>query len=398
MKIAIVCNEYPPGMHGGIGTATRNLAQALSGAGHQVRVIGCYPADDPEPSFNRDGAVHVWRYRVPAGAGGWIRARWGILKTVSSWARHGEVDLVEVPDYGGMAALWGKLRVPVLGRICGAASYFQEELGQPVEGLTYWLEKRSLKRCNFWCAKSNYAARRAERFFGLGEGSVHAIYNPVPMGNFPTEEQRSRNEVVFANTLTPKKGIVGLILAWRRVVAEAPEARLQVYGKDKIDPEHGSMKKYLESLLPGETRKTVQFHGHVPLDTVRKALARARAAVYPSYAETFGNAPVEAMAAGCPTIYTKLSCGPEIVRDGVDGLLVNPTDPEEISGTILRLLKDDQLAERLGNAGRRTVKERFSPETITMQNVKFFSECIHNFRSAVVRDFNREALLENAVQ
>jgi len=53
-----------------------------------------------------------------------------------------------------------------------------------------------------------------------------------------------------------------------------------------------------------------------------QALNAAEVAAFPSYTETFGLAAVEAMACGCPTVYTKRSCGPEIVRDGVTGLLV----------------------------------------------------------------------------
>ena len=78
------------------------------------------------------------------------------------------------------------------------------------------------------------------------------------------------------------------------------------------------------------------------------------------------------MGCGCPTISTKLSSGPEGVRDGVDGLLVDPARPAEISDAIVRLLRDDSLAERLGRAGRARVLQDFSLDALLAANEKFF--------------------------
>jgi glycosyltransferase involved in cell wall biosynthesis len=106
----------------------------------------------------------------------------------------------------------------------------------------------------------------------------------------------------------------------------------------------------------------------------------ARVAVFPSYTETFGFTAFEAMSRGCPTIYTRRPPGPELVEDGVQGLLVDPDDPTEIADAILRLLKDNELARRLSSNGRALVNERFSLETVLPQNLYFYETCISRFQ------------------
>ncbi len=83
-------------------------------------------------------------------------------------------------------------------------------------------------------------------------------------------------------------------------------------------------------------------------------------AVFPSYAEAFAIAPLEAMAWGCPTIYSQRGSGPELIRHGDDGWLVDPDQTSDLSQAISRLLKDDVLANRLGTQGRRRIEERFT--------------------------------------
>ena len=87
------------------------------------------------------------------------------------------------------------------------------------------------------------------------------------------------------------------------------------------------------------------------------------------------------MSCGCATIYTKRPPGPELVEDGVNGLLVDPDNPDEIADAILRLLQDDALAQRLGEAGRKLVEEKYSVEAVLPQNIRFYEECIASFRA-----------------
>jgi glycosyltransferase involved in cell wall biosynthesis len=84
------------------------------------------------------------------------------------------------------------------------------------------------------------------------------------------------------------------------------------------------------------------------------------------------NVLVEAMAAGTPVVSTCISGIPELVKTGVNGLLVAPDDPVALAGALRRLHGDPDLAARLGSAGRDTVRQRFDGERLARQLADLF--------------------------
>ncbi|MEM7344831.1 MAG: glycosyltransferase family 4 protein [Chloroflexota bacterium] len=382
MKICFVCSEYPPGPHGGIGTMTRILARYLVKAGHEVRVTGIYQPDFPAPDYEVDQGVQVWRLREPTYRLGWLVGRYQLFQQIAGWSRAGEIEIVDVPDYAGPAAGWGRLPVPVIARHNGSGAFFAYDLGYKTGRVTFNLEKLSARRVDYWCAVSNYIADISVKIFDLPEKARAILFNPVEV---PTDQatatERSKHQVVFTGTLTQKKGVVSLIKAWQQVLDRCPEARLDLFGKDGPTEEHGdSMIAYLQSLLSDEAKQTVQFRGHVPRETLFEALQTARIGVFPSYAESYGIAPFEAMTNGAPTIYTRLGPGPELLNHEEEVLLIDPNHPNEIAEAIIRLLEDDALAARLSQLGPQLVKERFSIDAILPQNEAFYQGCIEAFK------------------
>ncbi len=391
MKIAFVCGEYPPGPHGGIGTMTRLLARALAEAGHAVRVAGVYAPSYPAPDYEEDEGVRVWRLREPDYRLGWVPARLALYRLIESWAAAGEIDLVEAPDYEGYTAGWPALPVPVVVRLHGSASYFAAETRRPIKRTAFWIESRALRRADYWCSVSRYTAERTKSLFRLASGPHAVLHNPVDADDPVRSFHRSARRVVFTGTLTAKKGVVPLVRAWPKVVERRRDAELHFFGKDGRTETGASMRGHLESLLPRTARESVVFHGHVDRRTVLDSLHSARSAVFPSYAEAFALAPLEAMASGCPTISTRRGSGPEMMEHGRDGLLVDPDRPEEIAEAILSILGDDALARRLGAAGRRRAKEAFSLPAIVARNEEFFAGCIRAFRPQNVVAHRRRA-------
>ena len=110
-------------------------------------------------------------------------------------------------------------------------------------------------------------------------------------------------------------------------------------------------------------------------------LAEAAVAVFPSYAETFAMAPLEAMACGCPTIYSRNGSGPELMEDARHGLLVEPKRPKEIAAAIVRLLKDRAFARGLGEAGQQRASSLFSMENLLPENVAFYRTRAKEFQA-----------------
>ncbi len=382
MKLGLICYEYPPGPHGGVGTFTQLLARELVAAGHEVRVAGIYPPSYPAPDYEVDHGVQVWRLRESDRRLAWVYARYRLYRLVKRWIAAGDVDVVEAPDCYGWFAGWPKLPVPLVARAHGSLTYYAHELGRPVSNVGHRLEAASYRRTDAWVAVSAHAGALTQRLFDLPTGPASVLYNPVPAPErVRPYAERTPGTVVFTGTLTPKKGIVSLIDAWPTVAAALPEARLHVYGKDQRSPTGGSMQEYLRASLPEPARGSVTFHGHVNQPEVMRGLGDARVAVFPSYTETFGLCAAEAMAAGCATLYTRRTCGPEIVRDGMDGRLIDPDDRAGIAASILAVLRDEELGARLSVAGRARVLQDFALAPLMAANEQFFLGVVRKFHN-----------------
>jgi glycogen synthase len=353
MKLCFECPEYPPGLHGGIGTLVQVLARGLVKAGHQVRVVGIYPSSHPGPDREDDQGVQVWRLRLPSHPFGWVAARRRLFQLVRTWCQSGDVELIDVPDWRGPAAGWPALSVPVVVRLSGSASYFSREMGRRSPIAEFMLERASLRRGDFICSNSRYIGERTLEVFRLRSSSPSVIYPPVNMAELQPGIERNPHMVVFAGTLSEKKGVISLIKAWPKVNKAFPKASLHIWGKDGSAEVGGSMRRYLQSLLS--------------------------ASVLPSYAEGFALTPLHAMAAGCPTIYSTRGSGPELIIDGETGLLVDPDRPDEIAKAILTVLQNSDLAGRIGESGRNLVEQRFSWSALRAANEEFYQDCLKQF-------------------
>ncbi len=384
MKICFICHEYPPDNHGGIGTVTQILARALVREGHEVKVLGIYSNCEDNACCEDDRGVEVWRFagnktKYPFR---WILDRLKLLKIINRWIFNKDVDLVEIPDWHGWAAFWPKLSIPVVIRVHGTSSYFQNELNLSVAKSTFFLERASLRRADALCSVSYYASKRTDEIFDLHSKYSVILYNPVNVPvNLAEFQTRSPEKVIFTGTLTQKKGVISLIDAWSRVIKIFPGGELDIYGKDGRTESGQSMQHFLEQRLDGKCRDSIHFYGHVDRDLLYKELSNARAAVFPSYAEAFAVAPLEAMACGCPTIYSKFGSGSELIEHAVNGLLIDPKDPIDIANAIILVLQDKQLAKRLSVLGRKRIESTFTLEQLLPLNIQFYQNAIENFKN-----------------
>jgi glycosyltransferase involved in cell wall biosynthesis len=154
-----------------------------------------------------------------------------------------------------------------------------------------------------------------------------------------------------------------------------------MFGKDARADNGQSMQAVLSSLLDND-RSSVHFHGHVTRQRLLDVYRTSGVAVFPSRAEAFAIAPLEAMASGCPTIYSQRGSGSELLEHGRQGLLVDPDEPAQIAQAILRVQSDTTFAREIGEAGRARVRECFSIEHLTNQNIAFYTRCANDFHAA----------------
>jgi len=158
--------------------------------------------------------------------------------------------------------------------------------------------------------------------------------------------------------LNPCKGHDDAVRALALLRCQGIEAHLTIAGQD--DTQGLSYRGMLDGLIQqlGLTG-SVHLLGAVAENVVRDELERSHAFVLASLHEPLGVAIMEAMAMGLPVVVTREGGVPELVQDGVDGLLVDARSPEQIAAALGSLLRDPALARSLGEAGRRTVAGRF---------------------------------------
>lgn len=159
--------------------------------------------------------------------------------------------------------------------------------------------------------------------------------------------------------LTAVKGQDFLIKATAPLLKARKSAKLVLIGE-------GPLRKKLETLaLALGVSDNVVFAGHQ--EQARNMLRVIDLFVQPSLNEGMPLALLEAMAAGLPVIATRVGGIPEVIEDCVSGILVEPGDPDGLALMCRRLMHDAALAERLGQAARARVEERFSSRTMTAE-------------------------------
>jgi glycosyltransferase involved in cell wall biosynthesis len=198
-----------------------------------------------------------------------------------------------------------------------------------------------------------YTRRLAERIeSGNGGATVQIMRRGVDAQVFaapgpdPFPEVAGRPRVVFVGRITPQKGVETLVRAL--VLTRTRGARFLLVG----DGPHRSRVEHLAAELGVADRLHVT--GFVPHERVPALLATADMLVLPSHYEELGTVLIEAMHAGVPVVASRTGGIPEVVQDGVTGLLVAPDDPGVLAQAIDTVAGDPQLATRLGsNALRR---------------------------------------------
>ena len=155
----------------------------------------------------------------------------------------------------------------------------------------------------------------------------------------------------FIGRLERRKGLLDLMSAWPQVAAGMPRAHLVVAGKGP-DEEQA---RHIAADAP-------RIHWLGYRDDVPSLLKALHVAVVPSHWEGFGLSALEAMIAGLPVVAANASSLPEIVTDGITGLLVEPRNPGALAEAILRLAGDSSMRARMGAAGRRRALGTFSED------------------------------------
>jgi glycosyltransferase involved in cell wall biosynthesis len=204
------------------------------------------------------------------------------------------------------------------------------------------------------------------------------IYGGVDCARYHPDPQASRRSVLFVGRVTPHKGIDRLIEALPAGVD------LLVAGTAGHDPDPPE-RDYPELLRRLAQGRSVRFLGAVPDDRLPALYRQSAVVAVPSVDRTcygrhivipelLGLVVLEAMASGTPVVCSRIGGLPEIVEDGVTGLLVEPGDVAALRDALDRVLRDPALAARLSRNARERALERFTWDACAMRCLAAYEE------------------------
>ena len=215
-----------------------------------------------------------------------------------------------------------------------------------------------------------------ERIPGLRDRPIHVIHSSVDLSRIaPVAEAQARSpfRILFVGALEAKKGVEHLLTALALISERLGDWQCALAGDGPLRP---ALERQAQELGIAER---VRFHGPLDFEAVAEAYAGASVCVAPSIIgpggrqEGIPNVMIEALAFGKPAVSTPISGIPELIEDGVSGLLVPPEDAERLAGAILRIHADPEFARMLGANGRAVVERHFDLASNARRQMALFA-------------------------
>jgi glycosyltransferase involved in cell wall biosynthesis len=187
--------------------------------------------------------------------------------------------------------------------------------------------------------------------------------NAVDVASFdPAEPGAEPPTILFVGTLARRKGVPELVEAMvglREAGVDGWRLELVGSGNEAGEEEARSVSEVVARSGLGRS-----LLGPLQGPALRERLRSAQLFVLPSHSEGQPIGILEAMASSLPVVATRVGGIPDVVTDGVEGLLVDPGRPEQLAEALRRLIEAPALRERMGEAGRRRVAEDFDLATL----------------------------------
>ncbi len=377
MRICFLSLEYPSiKSGGGVGTQVRTLGLALAANGHEVSVIAL--SEPGEPAFRDDCGVRI--HRVKHGNLHWYFSKAPLLgKYFSLSLREIEYsylvwrqvrllqadkpfDVIEGTETGALfVALRGK--TPLVIRLHGeeyTVRKYTPDLPLSIHvRLSRLLQRMALRRARLLISPSQAHAVEIAAELKEPHPPIEVMPNVIPPG-YGADDQAADDEsapmVLYVGRLERGKGILALLEAARYVLDEMPNAQFVLAGAP-----HPNLPKVTlnESIARLGLEGRLRWLGHVRHEDLRECYRAASVLVLPSYYETFGLAALEAMAFGLPVVAFKSGALPEVIEDGVSGILTTPGDSGALARALLQVLRHPKLRAHFAVNARNRLAKRF---------------------------------------
>ena len=239
------------------------------------------------------------------------------------------------------------------------------------------IEKAAAREATLIVTVSGYSAQKIVELYGVEEAKIRVVPNGVDTQRFKPIEDcdkiregidgNSKHLVLFVGNLIPRKGVHFLIEAAKQVTKESKDTKFVVVGD-------GPLKSHLSSYSKemGVANNFI-FLQNVDDATLPAIYNCADIVASPSIQEGQGVTLLEAQATAKPVVAFNVTAINEVVKNKETGLLIKP-DSHELADTILYLLSNKPLREKMGSSGRKFVYENFSLNTCAKKMLQVYSE------------------------
>jgi glycosyltransferase involved in cell wall biosynthesis len=354
------------------------LAEELLAAGHRIW-IWVRPDTGNEAVLRRRGLPVFAEIPLGANPMDWWRA----LASVKALQRRERIDIVNVFRSS-------EFPLHVLGARGQPAPKVIRTRGIARPVRNNWLNRKLHRDWGDAIIASSQAVRgQLCEALELDPERVRTVYFPVDLPPpEPSVARRAGRKALLAELdapedrlllgvvgrLAPEKGHTRLITAMEEVVREDPRVLLAVFAKEGPgeDPERPELERQVRA---AGLESHVRFLGY--REDIRGVMGRLDVGVVPSVAsEVNCRVTVEFFSAGVPVVAFPTGALPEVVEDGVSGLVTPHHEPAELAAALLRLGRDEPLRATLGAGARRRAEERFSRSRFVEQTLQVFHEAL----------------------
>ncbi len=290
---------------------------------------------------------------------------------VLRWVRKQKIDHVHV-HFGTNEAT-----VALLANMLGGLSYSLTLHAFDIfrDNVDRRLLARKINASRFTVTVSEYNKRFLTSLPGVHPEKVRVNYNGIDLDRFQSNgADRAPTTVFGVGRLIEKKGFIHLVRAIERLHDSGMDVRCRIAGDG---PEKSRLKAEIKR---AGLKSHVELTGPLEQNVVREEMQRAGCFVLPCVEAKDGNVDalptvlLESLGCSCPSISTRISGVPEIIEDGVSGLLVEPEDEAGLAEAIRRIVEDASFAERLSVGSRERAADRFD----VRKNVAIMHEWLLN--------------------
>src|SRR6185295_8476948 len=364
MHVALFTPAWPPGaVANGIVTYVAAMRAELLRQGHRVSLFS--PDVRVEASDVHAVAAGPSERVVDAlvaRLGRRDRTVFDLGRTIAATIRRvharDPIDVVEIEEsFGWAGEVATSTSLPVVCKLHGPAflTLVAAELATDLGREKVRREGEALARLPVIVAPSRFTLDETLAHYALRPAVAEHVVNPVapPESLELWEAARcERDSVLFVGRFDAIKGGDLMVLAFQRLLARRPGARLAFVGPDpgvlRSDGSAVRLRDFIASLGDRALADAITTTGAVAPAQVAELRPRAAVTVVASRRESQGYTALEAMLQACPVVVTDTSGLSEIVEHGVTGLKARSDDPDDLAAQIERLLDDRELARSLG--------------------------------------------------